>query len=51
MLFAAYAIATTRQCFAGYSVFRWTNYQKDTVRSSDGQCLIWGSSPKVIRAT
>ncbi len=36
---------------SGYSVFRWTNFQKDTVRSSDGKCLIWGSSPKVIRAT
>ncbi len=36
---------------AGYAVFRWTNFQKDTVRSSDGNCLIWGSKPRVIRAT
>jgi hypothetical protein len=38
-------------CAAGYAVFRWTNFQKDTVRSSDGNCLIWGSKPRVIRAT
>lgn len=34
----------------GYYIFRSTNYQKDIVRRTQGQCLIWGRKPNVIRA-
>ncbi len=33
----------------GYYIFRATNYQKDIVRSSDGNCMIWGKKAEVIR--
>ncbi|KAJ3389883.1 hypothetical protein HDU92_000828 [Lobulomyces angularis] len=33
----------------GYYVFRATNWQKDVVRRTNGDCLIWGKKAKVIR--
>lgn len=35
---------------AGYYIFRSVNNQKDVVRLTDGDCLIWGRRPKLIRA-
>ncbi|KAK8772909.1 hypothetical protein V5799_012558 [Amblyomma americanum] len=29
----------------------WTDYQKQVVRATQGNCKIWGSPPKLIRAT
>lgn len=34
---------------AGYYVFRATNYQKDIVRRTKGDCKIWGSPAKFIK--
>ncbi|KAI9202867.1 ergosterol biosynthesis ERG4/ERG24 [Polychytrium aggregatum] len=34
---------------AGYYIFRAVNHQKDIVRRTDGNCLIWGKPAKVIR--
>ncbi|TLD22148.1 hypothetical protein PspLS_08178 [Pyricularia sp. CBS 133598] len=34
----------------GYFIFRTSNNQKDRVRSTDGDCKIWGATPKFIRA-
>lgn len=36
---------------AGYVVFRSVNYQKDIVRRTNGECMIWGKKAEVIRAT
>jgi len=33
----------------GYYIFRTVNNQKDLVRLTDGNCLIWGKKPKIIR--
>jgi 7-dehydrocholesterol reductase len=33
----------------GYIIFRSVNNQKDLVRRTDGNCLIWGKPPKMIR--
>ncbi|KAJ3308271.1 7-dehydrocholesterol reductase [Blyttiomyces sp. JEL0837] len=33
----------------GYYIFRAVNNQKDLVRSTDGNCKIWGKPAKVIR--
>ncbi|KTW28611.1 uncharacterized protein T551_02461 [Pneumocystis jirovecii RU7] len=35
----------------GYVIFRGANNQKDHVRLTDGNCKIWGKSPKLIRTT
>ena len=35
---------------AGYCLFRSANNQKDLVRRTGGECLIWGKKPKVISA-
>ncbi|KAL1436172.1 hypothetical protein MTO96_010909 [Rhipicephalus appendiculatus] len=29
----------------------WTDYQRQLVRATQGKCVIWGSSPKVIKAS
>ena len=34
---------------AGYVVFRSVNYQKDVVRRTNGECMIWGRKAEVIR--
>jgi len=34
----------------GYYLFRAVNDQKDKVRKSNGECLIWGKRPDYIRA-
>ncbi|KAL7753080.1 hypothetical protein RI367_001532 [Sorochytrium milnesiophthora] len=34
---------------SGYYIFRAVNYQKDLVRRTDGDCLIWGKKPVMIR--
>ncbi|KAK3806795.1 MAG: 7-dehydrosterol-delta 7-reductase [Benniella sp.] len=36
---------------AGYFIFRSVNHQKDIVRSSNGECMIWGKPAKVIRTS
>ena len=33
----------------GYALFRSANHQKDVVRSTNGQCTIWGAKPRYIR--
>lgn len=35
----------------GYLIFRSVNYQKDIVRRTNGDCLIWGRSADVLRCT
>ncbi|KAG0308372.1 7-dehydrocholesterol reductase [Dissophora globulifera] len=37
--------------FTGYFIFRSVNHQKDIVRSTDGECMIWGKPAKVIRTS
>ncbi|KAG0242588.1 7-dehydrosterol-delta 7-reductase [Mortierella sp. GBAus27b] len=37
--------------FTGYYIFRAVNHQKDIVRSTNGECMIWGKPAKVIRTT
>lgn len=32
-------------------MFRSVNHQKDIVRRTDGNCMIWGKKAEVIRAT
>eukprot|EP00158_Paraphelidium_tribonemae_P008658 Partr_v1_DN28644_c1_g1_i2_m50421 putative )-reductase len=34
----------------GYYIFRSVNYQKDLIRRTNGDCLIWGKPAKMIRA-
>ncbi|KAL1920089.1 uncharacterized protein VTP21DRAFT_1235 [Calcarisporiella thermophila] len=34
---------------AGYYIFRAVNHQKDIVRRTNGQCLIWGRPPRMVR--
>ncbi|PUU74558.1 ergosterol biosynthesis ERG4/ERG24 family-domain-containing protein [Tuber borchii] len=36
---------------SGYVVFRSVNYQKDIVRRTNGECMIWGKKAEVIRTT
>jgi 7-dehydrocholesterol reductase len=33
----------------GYTLFRSVNYQKDLVRRTNGNCMIWGSEAEVVR--
>lgn len=36
----------------GYTIFRWTNYQKDYFRRTDlDKCIIWGQKAKYIECT
>lgn len=35
----------------GYALFRSANHQKDIVRSTNGQCTIWGSQANYIRCS
>ncbi|ORZ10942.1 7-dehydrosterol-delta 7-reductase [Lobosporangium transversale] len=37
--------------FTGYFIFRSVNHQKDIVRSTNGECMIWGKPAKVIRTS
>jgi len=37
-------------CLVGYYIFRTVNDQKDLVRRTDGQCVIWGRPAEFIRA-
>ncbi|KAH7412849.1 ergosterol biosynthesis ERG4/ERG24 [Cadophora sp. MPI-SDFR-AT-0126] len=34
---------------AAYALFRSVNYQKDLVRRTEGECMIWGRKAKVLR--
>lgn len=36
---------------SGYAIFRSVNYQKDIVRRSDGNCMIWGRPAEYVRCT
>lgn len=36
---------------SGYVIFRCVNYQKDIVRRSDGNCMIWGKPAEYVRCT
>ncbi|KAI9137440.1 ergosterol biosynthesis ERG4/ERG24 family-domain-containing protein [Paraphysoderma sedebokerense] len=44
-----YFLAVLTVGLSGYYIFRAVNHQKDIVRSTDGDCLIWGKKPTVIR--
>jgi 7-dehydrocholesterol reductase len=35
----------------GYVLFRSVNHQKNLVRRTNGDCLIWGEKPEVVRCT
>ena len=35
----------------GYALFRSANHQKDVVRSTNGQCNIWGNRARYIRCS
>lgn len=37
--------------YIGYFIFRSVNHQKDIVRSTNGECMIWGKPAKVIRTS
>lgn len=45
------AIAILAIGVSGYAMFRSVNHQKDIVRRTDGNCMIWGKKAEVIRAT
>ena len=35
----------------GYALFRTVNHQKDLVRQTQGNCMIWGREPEFIRCS
>ncbi|KAG9319269.1 hypothetical protein KVV02_004909 [Mortierella alpina] len=37
--------------YTGYFIFRSVNHQKDIVRTTNGECMIWGKPAKVIRTS
>lgn len=44
------AIAILGIGISGYVMFRSVNHQKDIVRRTNGDCMIWGKKAEVIRA-
>lgn len=44
------AIAILSIGISGYVMFRSVNHQKDIVRRTNGDCMIWGKKAEVIRA-
>lgn len=45
------AVALLTIGVSGYIIFRSVNHQKDIVRRTGGECLIWGKKAEVIKAT
>lgn len=45
------AIAILAIGVSGYAMFRSVNHQKDIVRRTGGNCMIWGKKAEVIKAT
>ncbi len=44
------ALAIFTMGMFGYYIFRSVNYQKDLVRRTNGDCMIWGQPAKFVRA-
>ena len=45
------AVAILSLGLGGYALFRSANHQKDVVRSTNGQCNIWGDRARYIRCS